>query len=205
MAGLGPEVFWMLWRLLETQCLQKVFVLSWQCQALSSLTFQKGRSQCLLSPCYALLLLFSHYVVSDSLSTGHKHNMIFPGGLLSCKGPACQCRTWEVNPWVRRIPWRRNGSPLQYSCMENPMDTGAWRAPVWFTGSQRVGYDWSDLASKLTSIWMHYKTLYLYSLPHWCCMFLISQFISFYLACLLTSFCSYSYFYYFLFIFKLWK
>ena len=27
-----------------------------------------------------------------------------------------------------------NGSPLQYSCLENPMDRGAW----WATGSHRV-------------------------------------------------------------------
>ena len=28
------------------------------------------------------------------------------------------------DPWVRKIPWRRNGNPLQYSCLENPMDRG---------------------------------------------------------------------------------
>ena len=27
----------------------------------------------------------------------------------------------------RKIPWR-NGNPLQYSCLENPMDGGAWQA-----------------------------------------------------------------------------
>ena len=26
------------------------------------------------------------------------------------------------DPWVGKILWRRNGSPLQYSCLENPMD-----------------------------------------------------------------------------------
>ena len=31
-----------------------------------------------------------------------------------------------------------NGNPLQYSCLENPMDRGAWQA----TKSQRVGHDW---------------------------------------------------------------
>ena len=31
-----------------------------------------------------------------------------------------------------------NGSPLQYSCLENPMDRGAWRATV--HGVQRVGH-----------------------------------------------------------------
>ena len=35
-----------------------------------------------------------------------------------------------------------NGNPLPYSCLENPMDRGAWRA----VGSQRVGHDWSNLA-----------------------------------------------------------
>ena len=27
-------------------------------------------------------------------------------------------------------PGRGNGNPLQYSCLENPMDRGAWRATV---------------------------------------------------------------------------
>ena len=30
----------------------------------------------------------------------------------------------------RRSPGEGNGNPLQYSCLENPMDTGAWRAIV---------------------------------------------------------------------------
>ena len=33
----------------------------------------------------------------------------------------------------------RNGNPLQYSCLENPMDGGACRLQS--TGSQRVGYN----------------------------------------------------------------
>ena len=34
----------------------------------------------------------------------------------------------------------RNGNPLQYSCLENPMDRGAWRA-TGHAGSQSVGHD----------------------------------------------------------------
>ena len=34
------------------------------------------------------------------------------------------------NPWVGNIPWRGNGYPLQYSCLENPMDWGAGQATV---------------------------------------------------------------------------
>ena len=47
--------------------------------------------------------------------------------------PACQCRRCkrqEFAPWVGEIPWRRHGNPLQYSCLENSMDRGAWWAIV---------------------------------------------------------------------------
>ena len=33
-------------------------------------------------------------------------------------------------PGSGRFPGERNGNPLQYSCLENPMDRGAWRATV---------------------------------------------------------------------------
>ena len=40
-------------------------------------------------------------------------------------------------------PGEGNGNPLQYSCLENPMDRGAWRATV--HGVARVGH---NLATK---------------------------------------------------------
>ena len=42
-------------------------------------------------------------------------------------------------PGSERSPGGGRGNPLQYSCLENPMDGGAWWA--WSIGSQRVGYD----------------------------------------------------------------
>ena len=33
-------------------------------------------------------------------------------------------------PGSGRAPEERNGNPLQYSCLENPIDRGAWRAIV---------------------------------------------------------------------------
>ena len=33
-------------------------------------------------------------------------------------------------PRLGRSPGERNGNPLQYSCLENPMDRGAWQATV---------------------------------------------------------------------------
>ena len=35
-----------------------------------------------------------------------------------------------VQSWPGRTPGEGNGSPLHYSCLENPTDRGAWRATV---------------------------------------------------------------------------
>ena len=42
-----------------------------------------------------------------------------------------------------------NDNPLQYSCLENPMDGGAWWATI-PGGSQRVGHDWVTSLSFLS-------------------------------------------------------
>ena len=33
-------------------------------------------------------------------------------------------------PWSRRSPGERNDNPLQYSCLEKPVDRRAWQATV---------------------------------------------------------------------------
>ena len=33
-------------------------------------------------------------------------------------------------PGSGRVPGGGNGNPLQYSCLENPVDRGAWQATV---------------------------------------------------------------------------
>ena len=40
-------------------------------------------------------------------------------------------------PGLGRSPEEGNGNPLQYSCLENPMEGGTWQATI--HGSQRVG------------------------------------------------------------------
>ena len=42
------------------------------------------------------------------------------------KSVCLQCGRPGFDSWVRKIPWRRNGNPLQHSCLENPMDGGAY-------------------------------------------------------------------------------
>ena len=48
-------------------------------------------------------------------------------------------------PGSGRYPGEGNGNPLQYSCLENPMDRGTWRAII--HGVTRVGH---DLVTKAT-------------------------------------------------------
>ena len=51
-------------------------------------------------------------------------NMGFPGGL-DGKESACNVGDLGLIPGLGRSPGEGNGSPLQYSCLENPMDRGA--------------------------------------------------------------------------------
>ena len=51
-------------------------------------------------------------------------------------------------PGSGRPPGGGHGNPLQYSCLENLKDRGAWGATV-FIGPQRVRHDSRDLAHTL--------------------------------------------------------
>ena len=55
------------------------------------------------------------------------------------KASACNVGDLGSIPGLGRSPGEGNGNPLQCSCLENPMDGGAWWATV--HGSQRVGHD----------------------------------------------------------------
>jgi len=54
---------------------------------------------------------------------------VFSGGSAS-KESACDTGDWGSIPESGRSPGGGNGNPLQYSCLENPMDRGAWWAVV---------------------------------------------------------------------------
>ena len=53
----------------------------------------------------------------------------FPGGSGS-KESVCNAGDLGSIPGSGRSPGEGNGNPLQYSCLENPMDRGAWKATV---------------------------------------------------------------------------
>ena len=53
----------------------------------------------------------------------------FPGGS-DGKDSACNAGELGSIPGSGRSPGAGNGNPLQYSCLKNPMDRGAWQATV---------------------------------------------------------------------------
>ena len=59
-------------------------------------------------------------------------NMGFPRGSVRKE---TTCNAGDVRyqgsvPGLGRPPGERNGNPLQYSCLENPIDRGTWQATV---------------------------------------------------------------------------
>ena len=53
----------------------------------------------------------------------------FPHGSDS-KESDCDVGDLGSIPGLGSSPGEGHGNPLQYSCLENPMDRGAWQAPV---------------------------------------------------------------------------
>ena len=64
------------------------------------------------------------------------------GGLLRClssKESTCNAGDLGLNPEAIRSPGGGHSNPLQYSCLEIPMDRGAWWATV--HGEERIRHD----------------------------------------------------------------
>ena len=59
------------------------------------------------------------------------------------KESACHAGDLGLIPGLGRSPGEENGYPLQYSCLENPLDRGACRVIV-------HGFTESDMAERLT-------------------------------------------------------
>ena len=101
---------------------------------------------------YMLDICF-HFMIHDSwypihgyhiFDTGASGDLVFPD-VTSGKEPpviAGDIRDAVLIPGWRRPPGEGKGHPLQYSCLLNTVDRGAWRATVQL---QRVPRDWSDL------------------------------------------------------------
>ena len=62
------------------------------------------------------------------------------------KESACNAGDPGLIPGLGKFPGEGNGNPLQYSCLENPMDRGAWWPTV--HGVARVAHDLATNPSK---------------------------------------------------------
>ena len=58
----------------------------------------------------------------------HLETIRFSGKVYTCSAGAAG--DMGSIPGLGRLPGGGNGNPLQYFCLENPMDRGAWQATV---------------------------------------------------------------------------
>jgi len=77
----------------------------------------------------------------------------FPGGTVVKNLPANagDARDTSSIPGLGRSPGEGYGSPLHYSCLENPMDRGPWQA-IQSMGLQRVGHNWAHTHTPTTPV-----------------------------------------------------
>ena len=69
-----------------------------------------------------------------------------------------QCPRYSSIPWSGRPTREGNGNPLQYSCLGNPMDRGAWQGTI--HGVTKVGYYSATKPSPLwKTVWSFLKKL----------------------------------------------
>ena len=80
-------------------------------------------------------LIYKHLIPFQ----GFPHNSVGKESTCNSRGPGSI-------PGSRRSPGEGNGNPLQNSCLENPMDRGAWKATV-----HEVARVQHDLATKTTT------------------------------------------------------
>ena len=75
----------------------------------------------------SIMIFFKPFTIVKKIKKINK--LGFPGDSDS-KESACNTADLGCIPGSQRQPGGENGSPLQYSCLENSMDRGAWQAPV---------------------------------------------------------------------------
>ena len=90
--------------------------------------------------------MIKHYIAAN-FSLLHKVVMSklwgFPGSS-ACKESTCNAGDSVLIPGLGRSPGEGNDNTLQYSCLENHMDRGAWQTTVYgVTKSQTWLRDWT--------------------------------------------------------------
>ena len=86
--------------------------------------------------------------------------MGFPGGSV-VKKPLVNAGDISSTPSLGRSPGEGNGYPLQYSCVGNPMDRGAWWATVHGVRKELdIAERLSNNSKVLSTVFVQYETQY---------------------------------------------
>ena len=114
-----------------------------------------------LQPSGVKLKLSHIYSKANTVSTSS--TTYWASQVAQCKESTCQCMRptdTGVIPGSGRPPGEGNGNPLQYSCLGNPTDIGAWRATV--RGVTKSQTQLSNLAHacKCTHTYIHTDTTF---------------------------------------------
>ena len=80
------------------------------------------------SPSLAFCMMYSAYKLNKQNDNIQPWHTPFP----IRSQPVVPCTVLTIASWptYRFLPGEGNGNPLQYSCLKNPMDRGAWQAIV---------------------------------------------------------------------------
>ena len=95
----------------------------------------------------------------DSKGPSYNKQLSFLWGFpdsASGQEPACQCRTFKKPtdsiPESRSFPGGGHGNPLQYFCLENPMDREAWWATVHRITKSQTRLKWLSMRPQLSVV-----------------------------------------------------
>ena len=77
--------------------------------------------------------IFTEYLILSVTSVQRSYVLVAPMVKKSACNSGDTCSFFGLG----RSPGEANGYPLQYSCLENPMNRGAWRLQI-------VGHDWAS-------------------------------------------------------------
>ena len=76
-----------------------------------------------------LVFIKAHLIIGNNYTHLYKASQVALG-VKNLSVNAGDIRDTGSIPGLGRSPGGGHGNPLQYSCLENPMDRGAWRATV---------------------------------------------------------------------------
>ena len=85
--------------------------------------------------------------------------MGFPGGS-DDKESACNAGDLGLIPGSGRSPGEGHGNPLQYSCLENPMDRRAWWAIIQGVSKSQTQLKWLTLPHTFTCAYIFFSFVY---------------------------------------------